>query len=90
MAPVTLANPLGSGQIFTPDHQCQNAVVPKLIVIVQVLVAQGDPQDPLGHQAGKGVFPPLRGPMIGETPGQTAGHIQHPVGLAQEQRTTIR
>ncbi len=61
MAPVALAYPLGSGQIVTPDRQCQNAVVPQLIVVVQVFMAQGDPHDPLGNQTGKGVFPSLRG-----------------------------
>ena len=66
------------------------SVVSQLIVIVQFLIAQSNPHDPLGQKAEKGVLPPLRNPMIGEIPGQTAGHIQHATGLAQKPRTTIR
>jgi hypothetical protein len=60
-----------------------------LLVIVQVCVAQSQPIDPLCQHLFQTVLDPLRLPVVGEAPGQPPQQTDLPIGLAQEQRTTL-
>ena len=68
----------------------QYRVTAQLIVIVQVLVAQRDPHDPLHHQRVHRVFDQLRIAPILEAGRHPFGQPQGAIDLAQQQRTRIR
>ena len=65
-------------------RQCR--VMPKLIVVVDVLVAQHNPQRTLTHQPLDRVFLGTRRPTIGEARRKPLQQSQPPIGPPQKQR----
>jgi len=68
------------------SQQRQQGILPQLIVVVQVLIAQGDAVYALPHQFADSVFYQVRSPVIAKAAGelaQDAGALFH---RAQQQR----
>ena len=68
----------------------QHRVVAEFVVIDQVLIAQRNANHPLGHQRLHTVFHERRVARVLEAGGKAAGHTDHPVGRAQQQRAGVR
>jgi hypothetical protein len=62
----------------------------QLVVVVQVLVAERDADDPLHHQGLDGVLRQFRIALVAEAGGKAAGQADHPVAGAQQQSAGIR
>ena len=67
----------------------QQRVAAQLRVIVEVLVPQRQPVEPLRQQFLKPVIHKAGVAPIVETPGQRAGEAQAMIGLAQQQRAAV-
>ena len=88
--PVSLPGPLRPGRVRFADHQCHQAVAAQRVVIVQILVAQRDPVDPLRHQIRQRVLD-LPGLAIIRTAARDPVHQpQPPVHLAQQDAAAVR
>ena len=72
------------------SQRSQHRVTAQLVVVVQVLVAERDPHDPLHHQRVHGVFDQLRIAPILEAGRHPFGQPQGAIDLAQQQRARIR
>jgi hypothetical protein len=68
----------------------QRRVVPKLVMIVDVLVAQRNPQNPLTHQPLDRMFHRNRRPAIDETRRKPLQQSQPPIGPPQKQCARVR
>ena len=68
----------------------QHRIMSEFIVIIEVLIAQRDANDPLRHQRGNLVLDQLRRPCIGEATRKPLGQPDRPVGLSQQQCARIR
>ncbi len=62
----------------------------QLVVIVEILVAERDPTDPLADQSGKLVHHKFRRPVIDEAGRDTIKQSDRGSAMAQQQRTAIR
>ena len=60
-----------AGRIGFAHQHRQERIVAEGVVVVEVFVAQGQGEYPLGHQLGHGMFDPLRIAMVGETGGES-------------------
>jgi hypothetical protein len=65
-------------------------VVAQLVVVDQVLVAQGDPEHPLTHQARHRVLDQFGRPVIGETAGKALDQPELARGGAEQHGTGLR
>ena len=65
-------------------------VVPQLVVVDQVLIAQRNPQYPLAHQARHLVHHQLGHTVIGEAAGQALDQPDLPIGGAEQHSPGIR
>jgi len=64
--------------------------MPQFVVVVQVLVTQGDADDALHHHGLDLVFHQLGRPHVGEAGGKALGQPDGTIGLAEQQGTAIR
>ena len=64
LVPVALANPILSGQVVALHRQRKQTVVPKLVVVVEVLVPQREAEQPLGDQLPHRVLDALLAPVV--------------------------
>ena len=76
-------------QIALARKQRQQRIVPQLVVIVEVLVAQRQPVDALAHQLAHAVLAALGVAMIAEARRQPLQQLQPPVDLAQQDRSPV-
>ena len=89
-APVLLPPPVLALHVPLAGQQRQQGILPQLIVVVEILVAQGDAVHALPHQLADAVFHQVRSPVIAKTGGelaQDAGALFH---RAQQQRPGFR
>ena len=68
----------------------QRRVVPQLIVVDQILVAERQGKHALADQSGHAVLHLVRRAMIGKAGGKPPDQANGPVGSAQEQCSGIR
>jgi hypothetical protein len=64
--------------------------VTQLVVIDQVLIAEGDPEHPLRHHRRDRVLDLRRGAMVDETRREPPHQIDRPIGRAEQQRPGVR
>jgi hypothetical protein len=67
----------------------QQWIIPQLLVIVQIFVAQSQTIDSLGHHLLHRMFDQIRIPIIGEAGGKLAKHPDALLDLPQQQTTAI-
>ena len=67
----------------------QQGVAAQGIVVVEVLVAQGQAVDALGHELGDGVFEGVGVPVVGKARGELAEGAGEAFGLAQQEATAV-
>jgi hypothetical protein len=65
-------------------------IMAQLIVVVEILVAERDPEHPLTHQGRHTVLDQLRTPLIVKARRKPIHQINRPIGRAQKQRSRIR
>ena len=68
----------------------QHRIVPQIIVVVQVLVAQRDTDNPLQHHRADLVLHQFRRARIGEARSKPSRQLDHPVRLTQQQCPRVR
>ena len=78
---ITLSPPILTVGLFFTDHHRQQGIVPQLIMIVEILVAQGQPINPLGDEFFDRMLDQIGITMIGETPGKLPDDARDPFGL---------
>jgi hypothetical protein len=66
------------------------AIMPQLVVIVEVLVAKRNPKHPLANQRRHRMFHPILAPVIAKTRREPIHQTDRPVGRAQKQPARIR
>ena len=71
-------------------QQRQQGILPQLIVVVQILVAQSDTVHALPHQLADAVFHQVRSPVIAKTGGELAQDSGALFHRAQQQRSGFR
>ena len=76
--------------IFALQRQRQHAVVAKPVVIVEILVAQGQAIHPLPNKRLHTVLGSALIAVVGKTPRQTSGQIQHSVRRTKQDRAAVR
>ena len=71
-------------------QQSQQRVVPQIVVVVEVLVAQGDAGDALRQHGPQGVHPEPRVAVIGEARGHPVEEPDEAVDLPEQERSRAR
>src|SRR5262249_14934057 len=71
------------------NHGCQQGVVPQVIMVVEVLIAQSQSVDSLGDEMLKRVLDELRVTMIREARGELLDDPGERLGLAEQQAATV-
>jgi hypothetical protein len=89
-APVTLPRWLLAGGIALAHHRRQQRIRAQLLVIIQILVAQGQAIEPLAQQLLDRVLHLPRLASILEAPGKPFHQASSPIDLPQQHHTTIR
>ena len=83
LAFVAFPEPVLAGGIFLSHDGCQQGIVPQVIVVVEVFVAQGQGIDSLGYEMFKGVLDELGVTMIGKASGELPNDTGEFLGLAE-------
>ena len=73
------------GGVFEPVERAQDGIVAQMVVIVQVLVAEGEGHDALGHQRGDGVFGARRIAVVGEAGREAVEQLHRSPDLSEQQ-----
>jgi hypothetical protein len=68
--PILFAPPPGALHVPLPGQQRQQGILPQLIVVVEIFVAQGDPVHALAHQFADAVLHPVGSTAVTETGGE--------------------
>ena len=89
MATVPLANPSLAIHIVDAAGQRQGRVVTQAVMIVEILVSQGQGEDALRHQGLHIVLDASGITIIDKGIRHTLRHVEKPVGLPQQQRTAV-
>jgi len=71
------------------DQHSKDRIVPQRLVIVQVLVPERDPKDPLRHQRPHRVLDRARITIVHKAPGQAVNQPDRFIGALQQQRPGI-
>jgi len=87
---VARPQPSRADQISLARRQRQQYVVAQPVVVVQILVAQRDPEHPLRHQIGGRVLHPRCIPVVHEAVREAAQPARALLHLAQQQHPTVR
>lgn len=75
---------------FELADQCRHhRIVAQLVVVVQILIAKRDPEDPLANQRAHLMLNQVLTAMIGEAAGKTAQQPNRPIGRSQKQRARV-
>ena len=86
---VTLPEPVLAGGIFLSHDGRQQGIVPQVIVVVEVLVAQGQSINSLGYEMFEGVLDELWVSMIGEASSELSHDSRQFLGLAKQQAAPV-
>jgi hypothetical protein len=70
-------------------QQRHDRIAAQRVVVVQILIAQGQPEHPLAHQRRDLVFDQVLHPAVLETTGKARDQTDRPVGGPQKQRARI-
>jgi len=89
LALVAFPEPVLAGGIFLSHDGCQQGIVPQVIVVVEVFVAQGQGIDSLGYEMFKGVLDELGVTMIGKASGELPNDTGEFLGLAEQQAAAV-
>jgi hypothetical protein len=68
----------------------QRRIMPQLVMVEEILVAERDPEDALADQHRERVFDPLGGAAILKARGKTLDEADRPISCAEQQRAGIR
>ena len=79
-----------AGRIGLAHQHGQKRIVAKGVMVVEVFVAQGQGEYPLGHQFGHGVFDPLGIAVIGEAGGESPQNAGLGFHLPQQESAGVR
>jgi hypothetical protein len=99
-----LATQLKTVEGRLPRHRCavrsarfklagqyrHHRIATQLVVIVEVLVAQRNPEHPLTHQGRNAMFDQFRPAIISEARGQPINQSDRPIRHPQQQRSGVR
>ncbi len=85
LAAVATSRPGLAGGVGLADDGGQQGVVPQVVVVVEVFIAQGQAVDPLGEQFFDGVLDEVGVAMIGEAAGELAEDAGDLLDLAEQQ-----
>ena len=80
--------PAAPGRELAGEHR-QHGIVPDLIMIDEVLIAERDPEDALGHERRHRVRDALAIAAIAEAGRKAPDEIDGPIGRAEQQRAGI-
>ncbi len=89
MALVWLTNTVLSGHVRTSHSQRQGRIIPQTIVVIDILVAQTQTEDPLCQHALHAMFDPVRITIIRKALRKPTGHVASFIDLPQELGTRI-
>jgi hypothetical protein len=90
ISPTAPADASASARRQLAREHGQNRIVPQLIVVVQVFVAQRQPEHALADQRLDPVLDVRRRALVGEAAGKARHQPDRPVRRAQQQGTGIR
>ena len=90
LAAILAAATILAGRIGLAHQHRQERIVAKGVVVVEVFVAQGQGEDPLGQQFGDGVFDQLGIAVVGETGGESPENAGLGFHLPQQQAAGVR
>jgi hypothetical protein len=76
-------------QIFLPGQHPQQRILPQLLVVVQVFIAEGQPVNALRHHFFQAVRDPFGLPVVGEAASYAPQQADLAIRLAQQQCTTL-
>jgi hypothetical protein len=79
----------GTARLQLAGEHGQHRIVPQLVVVDQILVAERDAEDALADQRGDRVLDPLRVAGIAEAGGEAPDQADRPIGGAEQQRAGI-
>ena len=82
--------PFRAGGIQLPTHGSQQRITTQLIMIAEVLIAQADPDGPLGDQLPERVLDKPRVPAVDEAPRELLEQVAGLIDFPQQQRAGIR
>ena len=71
-------------------ERCQHRVVPQLVVVDQILIAERDGEHPLRHHGLHRVFDLCLRATIGEAGGEPREQTDRPIGRAEQQPAGVR
>jgi hypothetical protein len=78
-----------AGGVEFADDGGQQGVAAEVVVVVEVLIAQGQAVDPLGDEIGQGMLDEVRVAMVGEAGSELVDDSGELLGLAEQQRAAI-
>ena len=78
-----------AGGIGLPDDGGEQRVAAEVVVVVEVLVSQGQGVDPLGDEFLDGVFDEVGIAVVGEAGGELSDDAGESLGLAEQQRAAV-
>ncbi len=80
---------VAAGALDLAGDEPQDGIVAQLVVVVQILVAQGEADDALGDEGGEGVFGEARIPVVGEAGGDALEQARGSSDPAEQQRPGV-
>jgi hypothetical protein len=89
LASISRRTPILATGILLPDHRCQQLVPTQLVMVIQVLISQGQSKYPLSHQVVNAVLGELRPAVVIEALGEPTQNPPPTLHLPQQQCTTI-
>jgi len=76
-------------EIALPSQHSQERILPQLLVIVQIFIAQRQPLNALRQHLFQTVFDPFGLSVVGEATRHAPQQADPAIGLAQQQCTTL-
>src|SRR5512144_2151668 len=89
LAPIPLSLPGLARGIILADDSGEQGVAPQVVMVVEVLVAQGQAVDPLGDEIGEGVLDEVGLAVVGEAGGELTDDGGELLGLAEQQGAAV-
>ena len=89
LAAIPLPPPGLAGRVVLADDGGQQRVAAEVVVVVEVLVAQGQAVDPLGEEVLDGVLDEVGVAVVGEAGGELADDAGEGLGLAEQQGAAV-
>ena len=81
--------PILASQIVHAYGQSQSGIVPELVMVINILIPQGDPDHSLPQQSWNRMLDPRRIAVVRKTVGQAAGEVPDLIGFLEQDRSGI-